>query len=235
MIGIYKITNKINGRVYIGQSKSIGTRWSSHLNRLECRKHENKELQNDYDVFGYSIFTFEILEECEENELLKLEKQYIVKYKDNYNISNSNKQKLNTTMKPKKINKEVYINADIYKQYYKNMGKLSQVLILLAYKKLDENNYIEISAVECANLFEITSDCIYRYRNKIVNDLIKSDIFEKVEYDNGVITLEFKDKYLQLNLKIPYDSHFYKNIINCNTVKFLIMLYLNKDVRIKVD
>ena len=40
---------------------------------------------------------------------------------------------------------------------------------------------------------------------------------------------------MQLNLKIPYDNHFYKNIINCNTVKFLIILYLNKDFKIKVD
>ena len=30
MIGIYKIQNKINGRIYIGQSRNIYARWAQH-------------------------------------------------------------------------------------------------------------------------------------------------------------------------------------------------------------
>ena len=30
MIGIYKITNKINQKVYIGQSNNIEARWKDH-------------------------------------------------------------------------------------------------------------------------------------------------------------------------------------------------------------
>jgi predicted GIY-YIG superfamily endonuclease len=29
-IGIYKIENLLNGKIYIGQSKHIETRWSEH-------------------------------------------------------------------------------------------------------------------------------------------------------------------------------------------------------------
>ena len=32
-IGIYKIENKINGHVYIGQSQNIFKRWSVHGNK----------------------------------------------------------------------------------------------------------------------------------------------------------------------------------------------------------
>lgn len=32
MTGIYKITNKINGKCYIGQSTLIEKRWSNHKN-----------------------------------------------------------------------------------------------------------------------------------------------------------------------------------------------------------
>lgn len=33
MVGIYKITNKINGKIYIGQSNNIKRRFWEHQNR----------------------------------------------------------------------------------------------------------------------------------------------------------------------------------------------------------
>lgn len=43
MKGIYRIENKINNRVYIGKSISIGKRWYQHLNLLENNSHPNKK------------------------------------------------------------------------------------------------------------------------------------------------------------------------------------------------
>ncbi len=37
MIGIYKITNKINGKCYIGQSNDIERRWKEHRNSFNNR------------------------------------------------------------------------------------------------------------------------------------------------------------------------------------------------------
>ena len=36
MIGIYKITNKLNGKVYIGQSRDIDARWRQHINAKDA-------------------------------------------------------------------------------------------------------------------------------------------------------------------------------------------------------
>ncbi|MDR0677008.1 MAG: GIY-YIG nuclease family protein [Elusimicrobiota bacterium] len=33
MIGIYKITNNINGKTYIGQSRNIERRWKDHKSK----------------------------------------------------------------------------------------------------------------------------------------------------------------------------------------------------------
>jgi group I intron endonuclease len=33
MVGIYKITNKINGKIYVGQSNNIKRRFWEHQNR----------------------------------------------------------------------------------------------------------------------------------------------------------------------------------------------------------
>lgn len=46
MIGVYKITNLINSKFYIGSSVNIGQRWFKHKALLRHNKHENPKLQN---------------------------------------------------------------------------------------------------------------------------------------------------------------------------------------------
>lgn len=51
-IGIYQIKNKINGKVYIGQSINIEKRLKRHLNDLRKLKHRNQHLQNAFNKYG---------------------------------------------------------------------------------------------------------------------------------------------------------------------------------------
>lgn len=75
MIGIYKITNKINGKCYIGQSVDIERRFNEHKN---CKV--DKPLYRAFKKYGIDNFTFEILEECSQEELNEKEIYYIVFY-----------------------------------------------------------------------------------------------------------------------------------------------------------
>lgn len=79
MIGIYKIENKINGKVYIGQSKNIEHRWKVHISRFKSKKYDGK-LYRAFRKYGIENFKFEILHECEEKQLDQLEMFYISKY-----------------------------------------------------------------------------------------------------------------------------------------------------------
>ena len=74
MIGIYKITNTINGKCYIGQSRDIESRWRAHKVR------KGTYLYNAFQKYGVENFTFEVLEECEKERLNELEKYYIKLY-----------------------------------------------------------------------------------------------------------------------------------------------------------
>lgn len=66
--GIYKITNKVNKKFYIGSSKDLKDRWSDHRKELRHNYHGNPHLQSSWNKYGEESFIFEILEECESND-----------------------------------------------------------------------------------------------------------------------------------------------------------------------
>lgn len=81
MMGIYKITNNLNGKIYIGQSIDIARRWEDHLMRRSgCNSLIGKAIKK----YGQGAFSFEVIEECLQDELDELE-QYWIEYYDSYN------------------------------------------------------------------------------------------------------------------------------------------------------
>lgn len=77
---IYKITNKINGKVYIGQTINYKKRSKAHFSNLFSNKHHNRYLQNAFNKYGRNAFEIEILEKCKEEDLDRLELKYIAEY-----------------------------------------------------------------------------------------------------------------------------------------------------------
>jgi group I intron endonuclease len=85
MIGIYKITNKINNNSYFGSSKDIERRWLTHKNQLKNNNHHNLHLQRSWNKYGDNNFIFEIVEQCCENILFETEQKYLDLHPE-YNI-----------------------------------------------------------------------------------------------------------------------------------------------------
>lgn len=83
---IYKITNKVNGKSYIGQTRyTLEFRWRQHLH-----KRDNTYFHNAIKKYGPDNFQLEILEECPFSSLNEREMFYIAKYntfKDGYNLT----------------------------------------------------------------------------------------------------------------------------------------------------
>lgn len=79
MTGIYKITNKLNNKIYIGQSVNISYRWTAHRCRPfnENSNQYNSSLYKAIRKYGIENFQFEVLEECLKSELNDKEKYYI--------------------------------------------------------------------------------------------------------------------------------------------------------------
>ena len=112
MQGIYKFTNKINKKVYIGKADNLEERFKSHK-----RNYNNDKLQ-DYNTkfyralrkYGFEGFDYEILESNKywtEDILNQKEIEYISKYRaaeDEYGY-NIQKGGLNTAV-PRKLNEK---------------------------------------------------------------------------------------------------------------------------------
>lgn len=80
---IYKITNLINNKVYIGQTNNWKRRKAYHISKLKNNDHPNRHLQLSINKYNIINFTFEILE----NDLIC---PVIVDYKERFYIKHFN-------------------------------------------------------------------------------------------------------------------------------------------------
>jgi group I intron endonuclease len=78
--GIYKITNKVTDKVYVGSAIYIKNRWATHLSLLRAGTHSNKYLQASWIKHTEINFKFEIIEMCEKEKLIEREQFYIDLY-----------------------------------------------------------------------------------------------------------------------------------------------------------
>lgn len=113
---IYKISNTVNDKFYIGSAIDFDRRKRQHKHSLLKEKHDNIKLQNFVNKYGFDKLIFEIIEEVEGTEsLIKKEQFYIDTLAPFYNIckiagncfgkrhSQSAKEKMSLATKGKRL------------------------------------------------------------------------------------------------------------------------------------
>ena len=123
MTGIYKITNKLNGKIYVGQSVDIHRRWAEHKKNSKD-KNKTSLLYQAMRADGIENFSFEIIEECSKESLNEREKYWINEYNTiengyNMNIIDNLQYKINW-----KIAKEI---MDLLKQNKMTMKEIAKI------------------------------------------------------------------------------------------------------------
>jgi len=69
MGSIYKITNIVNNKIIIGQTKYLRIRWSSYRSLLRKNRYSNGHLQNAWNKYGEQNFKFEVIFTCPVQDL----------------------------------------------------------------------------------------------------------------------------------------------------------------------
>lgn len=139
VIGIYKITNLINGTSYVGQSKDINQRIYEHLRSSyhEDKSDYNYPLHRAIRKYGEDMFSLEVLETCSIAQLNEREEYWVAYFNTRQN------------------------------GYNQTVGGQQHIrLIKLEPKDVDEIKYLlantTLSKHEIAAKFNVSADFIYR-------------------------------------------------------------------------
>lgn len=172
MIGIYKFTNLINNKSYIGQSINVERRYKNHIYRMNGQ--ENSIFHKALKKYGVNNFAFEIIEECSCEELNEKECFYIKKY---------------NTLIPNGYN--VDIGGNFLHGVKLTFEQVQKIRFLL--KTTNKTN------IEIANLFNVSENTIsaintgYRWKEKEIIYPIR----KKEKRNKKVILMDpYVNKYL---------------------------------------
>jgi group I intron endonuclease len=184
MSGIYKITNILSNKVYVGCASNIRARWNCHLYDLRKEKHSNVYLQKAWSKYGESNFKFEIIETCDIVELharehywaitlncLDKDKGYNLKPTDPLGCSihsEETKEKLRITKKGKRPSNKCYEAAKIY-----NNSELCKINLAQARKKLINIDFNKVNAS----------------KRKKVQNTITGEIYESLASASNILNI----------------------------------------------
>ena len=200
--GIYKITNIINGKIYIGSSTSekdgFKDRINTHIRLLNRKTHYNKHLQSSWVKYGSENFKFEIVEIIYgKNNILEREQYYI----DLYNVINSkigyNKSPIaNSQLGFKHSNESKQKMSESAKIYSKEISE--RMKKIHTGKKMSDETKQKISEKlkGCQRSKEFKNKMSNIAKNRVVSDENKQKISE---YKKNVISKKRKPIY-QLSL-----------------------------------
>ena len=226
MTGIYYITNKENGKIYVGCSGNVFKRWNQHLDMLRSGRHHSYKLQKDYDIFGESVFEFEFKESCAYEDMYRVEAIHMREVggtRGNYNVAKANvmldsKGENYKITKPlefvymdkRKLDSRMLVLIDnmivLYQELYAKYSHEPKVL------KRKLNNPITVTYnVLTANpsTFKQEHDCIYsallylaRHEFKFYGELqcLNGRLFEELRTtrENSKVSFQFKKEAIDL-------------------------------------
>ena len=82
--GIYRWTNPLNGKTYIGSAKDLNKRFRNYYSFSYLSRHNSSLIYKALLKYGYSQFKLDILEYCDTKDIVKREQYYIDYFNPEY-------------------------------------------------------------------------------------------------------------------------------------------------------
>lgn len=230
---IYKVTCKVNGKVYVGQtSLTLEQRRYKHQKDAQREDRTTVKFHNALMKYGFDNFDWEILKECNTQEELDYYEKYYIKEFNcldrelGYNLKEGGKIGGCYTEEAKQHigekTKERWENPEIAEKMLKGLQKGTETV-----KNKALENYIEKVCPNCNQTFKIKpyekkqfccNHCAREYLNK-TGKLSKS-----LEKANEVNRIQFKNTQdNRFNLILEWLKNHINEVLNCkmNSLGFL--------------
>lgn len=216
MVGIYTITNKINGKIYVGSSSNIEDREEYHFRVAfnNDSRHSTVPFYEDIRNFGRDQFDFKIVKQCSIERLEEEEQAQIdlIDADKLYNSRNVAKVKRGVESSQAKLNQSQIdeiisllmtskiTGADIAKAYGVCNNVISEINLGKSYHK-DEIDYpIRKKSVQISANRVFTDDEVRKYR--------------KIYEENGHKIVAIMDEY-----NITVNKTTFQNMLRRKTYK----------------
>lgn len=157
---IYKITNIVNNKLYIGQTrKTIEERFQMHIKK--AKQHTNRYLYDAMNKYGYDNFIPSEIEECDDSLLDEREIYWIAYYNTTnkqygYNMTigggggdtwTNNSHKEETSRKISEHNKGKHNNPEAIQNWIKAARKANTIEVNPIELKQDIQNFISVEDI----------------------------------------------------------------------------------------
>ena len=164
---IYKATNVINNKVYIGQTKnSLETRMSQHLRDAKCKKKKNTYFQDAIEKYGEHSFVFEIIDEVNSPEEADEKERYWISFynstdkKNGYNLDSGGikggVKSIETKEKIGETTKQKWQNPEIAKKMREGLAKGTETV------KKNKKRYLFVCPVCGKNMWVEKYNLLHR-------------------------------------------------------------------------
>lgn len=203
---IYKISNSVNNKVYIGSTINFNKRKNQHVFLLKRNQHHSRKLQNAWNKYGEESFSFDIVKTTEikySKEQLKIEQEYLDKlipHITGYNMSSNSQTPGFDIVWTEKMKKEMGEKVS-----RKHKGKTPKNLESIREKQrrpiLEYENGLFVKEYDsCKQAGEILN-----IDYKLINNIVRKKVKKCVKYPNK--TWIYKDGNTIREIKKQQTSH----------------------------
>lgn len=172
---VYKITNKINGKNYIGiTEKTLDERYAQHL--AKCRQGDTRHLYQSMRKYGVDSFEISIIENNIQSldELKQKEKEYVIKY-NAYSLGYNMTEGGDTNPMD---SAEVVEKHNVTMRSYKVRTKISKTMKEKNSKgelfSKEHRKHLSESQKDCSYLYNPNTNKITRVKNSQLDDYINA-------------------------------------------------------------
>ncbi len=201
-MGIYKITNTANDKIYIGQSTRLSKRLNEHRKALKNNYHKNQHLQNAYNKYG-DVFKIEIIVLCDDElELDNLERYYIAYYDSmnpakGYNKESGGNLNKHPSEETRKKMSEAHKDKILLEKEKKKLSKVNNTTGFYRVTKYKDSRKKQgftwvYNYYQDRKQIQIYSINLYKLKERVLSKNLEWEIIDE---ENAKQSLELNKKY----------------------------------------